>query len=110
MEDKPGKRLWTGPAEAMDVRTMPDRIAQEIRLAILRGDVRPGEALRQRELAKRFGTSLIPVREALRCLERENLVSTHPYRGACVLPLTPDEIVQVADLHHLIFAQLWSRR
>ena len=85
---------------------MPDRIAQEIRLAILRGDVRPGEALRQRDLAKRFGTSLIPVREALRCLERENLVSAHPYRGACVLPLSADEIRQVADLHHVIFTHL----
>jgi len=104
LEEKPGKRLWTGPAEAMDVRTMPDRIAHEIRLAILRGDVRPGEALRQRDLAKRFGTSLIPVREALRCLERENLVSAHAYRGASVLGLSVDEITQVADLHHVIFS------
>lgn len=51
-----------------------DFAAEEVRLAILRGELAAGEWLKQDELAERFGISPTPVREALRRLEAEGLV------------------------------------
>lgn len=106
MADTPLERAPRPLYAAMDTRTLPERIVDEIRFAILRGEILPGEPLRQRDLATRFGTSLIPVREALRCLEHENVVQTHPYRGAVVTPLSTSELRESAELHHVLFSHV----
>lgn len=59
-------------------------IAVLLRELIIRGDLKPGEPLRQRELAERFGVSATPVREALRWLESEGLVRYDPHKGSTV--------------------------
>jgi DNA-binding GntR family transcriptional regulator len=65
----------------------PEAVRQGLRRAILAGELTPGTPLRQDELAERFGTSRIPVREALRQLKAEGLVSILPNRGATVSTL-----------------------
>lgn len=62
-----------------------DFMAALLRELIITGDLRPGEALRQRDLADRFGVSPTPVREALRRLESEGLVRYDPHRGSTVI-------------------------
>jgi DNA-binding GntR family transcriptional regulator len=62
-----------------------DFIAALLRELILAGDLKPGEPLRQRDLAERFGVSPTPVREALRRLESEGLVRYDPHRGSTVI-------------------------
>ena len=59
-------------------------IASTLRSEILAGVIAPGVRLRQDGLAARFGTSRIPVREALRQLETEALVVSDGHRGARV--------------------------
>lgn len=61
-----------------------DVVCALLREMIIGGEVRPGESLRQRDLASRFGVSQTPVREALRRLEAEGLVVNDPHRGASV--------------------------
>jgi DNA-binding GntR family transcriptional regulator len=61
-----------------------DIVCALLREMIIGGEVPPGEQLRQRELAGRFGVSQTPVREALRRLESEGLVVNDPHRGATV--------------------------
>jgi DNA-binding GntR family transcriptional regulator len=68
-----------------------------IRTAIARGAFREGEALRQDDLAERYGTSTIPVREALRQLEGEGLVSFLPNRGFIVATLSAAEIRELCE-------------
>jgi DNA-binding GntR family transcriptional regulator len=70
-------------------------VADGIRLAILRGQLAPGQVLRQEELAKQFGLSRAPVREALRQLETEGLVVSYPNRGTVVAELSPEDIEEV---------------
>jgi DNA-binding GntR family transcriptional regulator len=69
-----------------------------IRRAILEGVLRPGARLRQEDLAAVFGSSRIPVREALRALEYDGLVESEPHRGFTVTTLDPDDINDVYEL------------
>jgi DNA-binding GntR family transcriptional regulator len=68
------------------------RIAAALREEILGGRYRPGERIRQEELAARSGASRIPVREALRMLEAEGLVTVVANAGARVTRLTAREL------------------
>lgn len=76
----------------------PDAVSEALRLAIGSGEFAPGFQLRQDELAERFGTSRIPVREALRQLEAEGFVTFLPNRGAVVSDLSIDEVVELLEI------------
>jgi DNA-binding GntR family transcriptional regulator len=78
--------------------TAPETIAAALRADILSGETKPGTLLRQEDLAARFAMSRIPVRDALRLLEAEGLVSIATNRGAQVIQLSRDE---VAEIYHL---------
>lgn len=79
-------------------RSTPDLIADALRKAILRGLFQSGQSLRQDEIATQFGVSRIPVREALRQLEAEGLVTLYPNRGATVSALSPAEIQEICEI------------
>jgi DNA-binding GntR family transcriptional regulator len=64
------------------------RIAGELRDAILNGEYDPGARIRQDDLAERYGSSRVPVREALRMLEAEGLLTVVANTGAWVTELT----------------------
>ncbi|MEA2213429.1 MAG: hypothetical protein QOF83_3377 [Solirubrobacteraceae bacterium] len=61
-----------------------DIVFESLREMITRGEVQPGEQLRQRDIAARFNVSPTPVREALRRLESEGLVLNDLHRGSRV--------------------------
>lgn len=65
-----------------------DQVLAELRRRIVDGDYAPGERLTEDRLAADFGTSRNPVREALRIVEADGLVTLNPRRGAVVA--TPD--------------------
>ena len=69
------------------VEILRARVAQEIRGAILRGDLPPGSRVKQEHLAAQLGVSREPVRQALLLLQREGLVQAQPNRGAEVAPV-----------------------
>lgn len=82
--------------------TAQDLVLASVRKAILSGVLAPGARLRQEELADVFGTSRIPVREALRALEYEGLVTSEPHRGFTVTALDADDVEEVYDLRILL--------
>ncbi|MCW3474895.1 GntR family transcriptional regulator [Limobrevibacterium gyesilva] len=90
-------------------RTTPDLIADALRADIAQGELPPGEALRQEELAERFSVSRIPIREALRRLEAEGLVVVHPNRGAYVSRLDAAEVQEIYELRILLECDLLER-
>jgi DNA-binding GntR family transcriptional regulator len=76
------------------------RIASELREAILTGEHAPGTRIRQEDLAGRHGASRVPVREALRMLEAEGLVTLVANTGAWVSRLSLaecDEMYQIRE-------------
>lgn len=78
------------------------RIAQEIRQDILEGRLRPGERIGQEELAERFDASRIPVREGLKLLEAEGLITIVPNAGAWVSKLDAFEFDQTYKLREQV--------
>ncbi|MFZ5685814.1 MAG: GntR family transcriptional regulator [Pseudomonadota bacterium] len=72
--------------------TLPEQIAAVVRQRVQFGQHRPGEPLRELALAAEFGVSRGPIREALRLLERENLVRIRGRAGATVVSWTPAEL------------------
>lgn len=86
--------------------TLAQTVAAQIRERILKRDIGGGEPLRQEAIAKSFGTSIIPVREALRQLEAEGLVELHSHRGAIATELTLDKALEWIHLRRLIETDL----
>lgn len=82
-----------------------DQIAEALRDAIVEGQLPTGEVLRQDEIAARFHVSKIPVREALKRLEAEGLVSFAKNRGAVVAGLSPAEILEYMDIRAMLEAR-----
>ncbi len=78
------------------------RVAEELRKAILHGAHPPGTRLRQEELATRYGASRVPVREALRILESEGLVTTVANTGAWIARLSLDECVELYQVRERV--------
>ncbi|HEY0802496.1 MAG TPA: GntR family transcriptional regulator [Steroidobacteraceae bacterium] len=80
------------------VQSMTSQLIIRFRDRILSGTYPPGSALRQDSLAAEFGTSKIPVREALVQLQSEGLVDIFPNRGFQVRPLASAELDEVFSL------------
>lgn len=78
--------------------TAADTVSAALREQIVRGELAEGEPLRQDALAIRFHTSRVPIREALRQLEVEGLVTFHPRRGATVTKLEPSEVLEMFEI------------
>ncbi|WP_229999559.1 GntR family transcriptional regulator [Pseudomonas carnis] len=77
-------------------------VEQTLRDGILNGRLAGGTALRQEELARMFGVSRMPVREALLKLEAQGLVRNVPNKGAIVLQMNVDDAVETYAIRLLL--------
>jgi DNA-binding GntR family transcriptional regulator len=73
-----------------------------IHAAILNGTLAPGQVLRQEELAAKFRTSRVPLREALQSLQAEGLVVLRPRRGYAVTALDAQQLIGLLQMRILI--------
>jgi DNA-binding GntR family transcriptional regulator len=73
-------------------RTIAGQVAERLRAEIVAGELPAGSRLRQVEIARRYGVSTTPVREALATLQQEGLVRLHPQRGAVVFLPDVDDL------------------
>lgn len=84
---QPSKRAW---------------IVDELRRRILAGELPRGAALRQDDLARQFGASITPVREALSQLEAEGLVVSERNRGVRVAGVDIEQLIATYAVRRLI--------
>jgi DNA-binding GntR family transcriptional regulator len=84
------------------LRPLGEHVADAVRTAILRGTFRPGEKLDQQEIADELSVSRIPVREALRTLDAEGLVTIVPNRGANVTERSKEELAELFFIRGLL--------
>ena len=81
---------------------LSDQVTANIRELILNGELEPGVRIGQESLAERFGTSRIPVRDALRQLESEGLVILVPNSSARVAKLDVAELLEIYKIRERI--------
>ena len=100
-------------SEILRKRAKPQSVAQQVvdslREMILTGELEEGAPLRQDVLAGILQVSRIPVREALRQLEAEGLVTFFAHRGAIVSALSLGEIRELFDARALLESDLLAR-
>lgn len=77
--------------------SLQEQAYRTIKKAIINGDYQPGEKLRESKLAEQLGISRTPIREALRKLEREGLVTYTPSVGAQVQGLKKESIIELYE-------------
>ena len=81
-----------------------DVVFNTLRKAILTGELKPGERLMEIHLANRLGVSRTPIREAIRKLELEGLVTMIPRRGAEVAQITEKSMKDVLEVRRALDA------
>jgi DNA-binding GntR family transcriptional regulator len=86
----------------VDEISLRDQVANNIRRAIDAGALKPGERLVEADIAAQMGTSRAPVREAIRLLEQEGLVTNVPRRGSFVIELDHKDIEEIFSLRSVI--------
>ena len=84
--------------EANEFLPLRDVVFHTLREAILRGKLKPGERLMEIQLANKLGVSRTPVREAIRMLELEGLVTMVPRKGAAVAGITEKSMKDVLEV------------
>ncbi|OLB96936.1 MAG: hypothetical protein AUH30_11360 [Candidatus Rokubacteria bacterium 13_1_40CM_68_15] len=82
--------------------TLATEIARHLREAIIKGELAPGERVNESKLTRDLGLSRSPVREAIRILESEGLLTLEPHRGAHVRPLGDDDLQEIFDVRLMI--------
>lgn len=77
-------------------------VAERLRSEIQHGTLAPGTRLRQNDVAKRFGVSTTPVREAFAQLQAEGLVRIDPHRGAVVFHPSVDDVLEFYEMREAL--------
>lgn len=83
------------PPDQIVRRTLHDELLERLRQMIVDGALAPGAKVPEKELCERFGVSRTPLREALKVLASEGLVTLTPNRGAMVADLTREDLEEV---------------
>ncbi len=78
--------------------TKSDWAYRRLREMIIDGELPPGSRLVLRRLAEELGLSEMPVREALRMLQRDGLVEFQSHRGATVVPISRAAVVEALSV------------
>jgi DNA-binding GntR family transcriptional regulator len=79
-----------------------EQVCDRIRSSILAGELKPGEKLTEQDLAAEYLVSRTPIREAIRQLEVERLVSRTRFVGVTVAQLKPSEIIELLDIREVL--------
>lgn len=82
--------------------TLTTQVVDRLKQRILDGELVSGDRLWAADLAEEFGTSIVPVKEALLILQAENFLTNVPRRGSIVRQFTPIEMEDLYDLRELI--------
>ncbi|MBQ7841557.1 MAG: GntR family transcriptional regulator [Lachnospiraceae bacterium] len=93
-----------GKEHENDFLPLRDVVFNTLRQSILTGELKPGERLMEIHLADKLGVSRTPIREAIRKLELEGLVTMIPRRGAEVAQITEKSLRDVLEVRRALDA------
>jgi DNA-binding GntR family transcriptional regulator len=92
------------PADPVERSVLSEQVKDRLLQQIVKGERAPGSRIIETKVAKEFGTSQAPVREALRALASLGLVEVRPHRGAWVRQPTTQELVEAVEVRGVLEA------
>ncbi|BBZ17791.1 GntR family transcriptional regulator [Mycolicibacterium gadium] len=98
--------MSASPDARLKRRSSGEQVAAFLRDEIMAGRLAPGDRINQEETAELLGVSRVPVREALAILENEGRIEIELHRGAFVLPIDPDSVLENTEIFGLIYAHV----
>ncbi|MBC3954170.1 MULTISPECIES: GntR family transcriptional regulator [Pseudomonas] len=81
-----------------DSETLSEHVFRRIQAAIVKGEIAPGSKISEPELARTYGISRGPLREAIHRLEGQRLVVRIPHVGARVVSLSHAEMIELYEI------------
>jgi DNA-binding GntR family transcriptional regulator len=84
--------------QADDPETLSETVFRRIQCAIIQGDIAPGSKISEPELARTYGISRGPLREAIHRLEGQRLLVRVPHVGARVVSLSHGELIELYEI------------
>ncbi|WP_437883948.1 GntR family transcriptional regulator [Pseudomonas sp. LRF_L74] len=84
--------------EAQDSETLSENVFRRIQSAIVQGEIPPGSKISEPELARTYGISRGPLREAIHRLEGQRLLVRIPHVGARVVSLSQQELIELYEI------------
>jgi len=91
-------KVLTLPDPAGDAETLSDQLFRKLQSAIVKGEIAPGSKISEPELARAYGVSRGPLREALHRLEGQKLLVRVPHVGARVVSLSQQELCELYEI------------
>lgn len=101
----PGKVVPTALVSAAQSHSVAS-VINRLRDLIIDRDLLPGHQIRQEEMARLLGISRVPLREALRVLTTEGLLTHRPHQGYFVTRLSTEELEQIHNLLEFLETEL----
>ncbi|AOY95666.1 hypothetical protein BKK79_28550 [Cupriavidus sp. USMAA2-4] len=103
--DGPASEPPAGTARRrLTAATIPEQVAKHLGQAILNGQYAPGEQIKEQAIAELFGISRGPVRDALRVLQAQGLVEISPRRGAFVVELQLNDVIDIFNIRSALLS------
>lgn len=90
--------LEPGPILSEDSETLSEHVFRRIQAAIVKGEIAPGSKISEPELARIYGISRGPLREAIHRLEGQRLLVRVPHVGARVVSLSHAELIELYEI------------
>lgn len=87
-------------------KTLSERLTHSLRDAILKGYFEPGEKLDPELIAREYGVSRMPVREAFGRLESEGVIELRPHHGAFIPTMSQEDILDTFEIRKLLEAEI----
>lgn len=92
----------SGQTSHPEIRTLAERVFQQLQEAIVRGELAPGSKITEPGLSRTYGISRGPLREAMRRLEAHRLIERVPHVGARVVKLSMQELLELFDVREAL--------
>ncbi|MQA02553.1 MAG: FCD domain-containing protein [Streptosporangiales bacterium] len=109
MSQEPSVASWGAPSLGRVAAPLREQVTAVLRQAILDFDLKPGQRLVERELIEQLGVSRTTVREALRQLNVEGLVTVIPQKGAVVATPSPEDAADLYEVRAMLEAMTVRR-
>jgi DNA-binding GntR family transcriptional regulator len=90
------------PNFEFDRMSTVDQVADRLRRMIWRGELQPGFRLKEQQLSKSFGVSRNTIRDAIRDLAQDGLLTHELHRGAIVRELSPQDVTDLYRVRRLL--------